>query len=453
VLKSSIAKIPWDKFRIIPERQDIIMKNIIPSVKGTRDYYPDEMAIRNWLYQTIRQVSSSFGYQEWEAPMLETIELYAAKSGDELVNQQSFVFPDRAGELLTLRPELTPSLARMVAQRQNQLVFPLRWWSWGPFWRYERPQRGRTREFFQWNIDLLGVDSPEADAELIAIAASFLKKLGISSQNAVILVNDRQLTNSELTTLNTPTEQRSDFLNLIDRRSKMTSSEWDANALDLGMNATQLEGLKAFLGNLEMWKKSETLVRIFSALDAMGVREYVRYDPNTIRGLLYYTGTVFEAYALNSDIKRALLGGGRYDNLMAQVGGDPLPAVGFAMGDLAIGLLLESLGLVPKEIAKTPADVLVTIFDIDRQKESLALASDLRQAGLNVICSTEVSKLPKQFKFADRIGVRVVAVIGPDEAANNQVTIKDLTNATQQTIHRRMVALEIMKLLESHRPL
>ena len=207
------------------------------------------------------------------------------------------------------------------------------------------------------------------------------------------------------------------------------------------------------MGNPELWKKSETLVRIFSALDSMGVREYVFYDPNTIRGLLYYTGTVFEAYALNSDIKRALLGGGRYDNLMAQVGGDPLPAVGFAMGDLAIGLLLESLGLVPKEIAKTPADVLVTIFDVDRQKESLALASDLRQAGLNVICSTEVSKLPKQFKFADRIGVRVVAVIGPDESANNQVTIKDLMNATQQTINRMTVASEIMKLLESHRPL
>jgi histidyl-tRNA synthetase len=453
VLKSSIAKIPRENLRIIPERYEIIMKNIIPSVKGTRDYYPEEMAIRFWLYQTIRLVSSSFGYQEWEAPMLETIELYASKSGDELVNQQSFVFPDRGGELLTLRPELTPSLARMVAQRQNQLVFPLRWWSWGPFWRYERPQRGRTREFFQWNIDLLGVDSPDADAELIAVAASFLKKLGLTSQNAVILLNDRKLTNSELTTLNIPAEEGSDFLNLIDRRSKMTPSEWDANALDLGLNTTQLEDLKAFLSNPELWKKSETLVRIFSALDSIGVREYVRYDPNTIRGLLYYTGTVFEAYALNSDIKRALLGGGRYDNLMAQVGGDPLPAVGFAMGDLAIGLLLESLDLIPKEIAKTPADVLVTIFDADRQKESMALASDLRQAGLNVICSTEVSKLPKQFKFADRIGVRVVAVIGPDEAANNQVTIKDLVNGTQQTIERRTVDSEIMKLLESHRPL
>jgi histidyl-tRNA synthetase len=453
VLKSSITQTTWNYICVIPERQDIIMKNIIPSVKGTRDYYPEEMSVRNWLYQTIRQVSASFGYQEWEAPMLETIALYAAKSGDELVNQQSFIFPDRGGEMLTLRPELTPSLARLVAQRQNQLVFPLRWWSWGPFWRYERPQRGRTREFFQWNIDLIGVNSPEADAELIAIAADFLKQVGLSSQQAVIFVNDRQLTNSELAELEVPIEKRPDFLNLIDRRGKMSAEEWDRNAIDLGMKPNQINGMKAFLSNLDLWKKSETLVRVFSSLDSMGVREYVRYDPNTIRGLLYYTSTVFEAYALNSEIKRALLGGGRYDNLMAQVGGDPLPAVGFAMGDLAIGLLLESLGLVPKETACIPADVFVTVFDNELQKDSMTLAAELRQAGLKVICNTEISKLPKQFKFADRIGVRVVVVIGPDEAAQNQVTIKDLVNATQQTISRTLAASEIKKLLESHRPL
>ncbi|OGO62059.1 MAG: histidine--tRNA ligase [Chloroflexi bacterium RBG_19FT_COMBO_49_13] len=420
------------------------MKNIIPPVKGTRDYYPDEMALRNWMYLTIRQVSASFGYQEWEAPMLETIALYAAKSGDELVNQQSFVFPDRGGEMLTLRPELTPSLARMVAQRQNQLVFPLRWWSWGPFWRYERPQRGRTREFFQWNIDLIGVDSPEADAEMIAIAANFLKQVGLSSKQAVILVNDRQLTNSGLAELDVPGKKRPDFLSLIDRRSKMAPAAWDANALDLGLTPIQLEGIKAFLEDTEFWMKSKTLVRLFDALEKLGVREYTRYDPNTIRGLLYYTSTVFEAFALNSDIKRALLGGGRYDNLMAQVGGDPLPAVGFAMGDLAIGLLLESLGLVPKEITNTPAEILVTVFDAERLSASLAFSAELRQAGLKVICSPEPSKLPKQFKYADRMGISTVIVIGPDEASADQVTLKDLSSGNQQTVSR-VTAINILK--------
>jgi len=429
------------------------MKQIIPAVKGTRDYYPEKMAVRNWLYKAIREVSISFGYQEWEAPMLETIALYAAKSGDELVNQQSFVFPDRSGEMLALRPELTPSLARMVAQRQNQLVYPLRWWSWGPFWRYEQPQKGRTREFFQWNIDLIGVDTPEADAELIAIAANFFSSIGLSAQQVVIYVNDRQLINSELAELGLPEENRYEFLNLIDRRGKMEPAEWDANALDLGMNPKQLEGMKSFLGNPDLWKKSNTLVRVFKALDLLGVRDYVRYDPNTIRGLLYYTSTVFEAYALDSNIKRALLGGGRYDNLMSQVGGDPLPAVGFAMGDLAIGVLLEASGLIPHEIIQNPVEVFVTVFDAERQSASMAIAAELRKAGRKVICSPEVTKLPKQFKYADRIGVRVVVVIGPDEAATNQVTLKDLQDGSQRTIRRTQAVEEIGKLLESHRPM
>jgi histidyl-tRNA synthetase len=429
------------------------MKQIVPAVKGTRDYYPEDMALRNWLYQTIRQVSTSFGYQEWEAPMLETISLYAAKSGDELVNQQSFIFPDRGGEMLTLRPELTPSLARMVAQRQNQLVFPLRWWSWGPFWRYERPQRGRTREFFQWNIDLIGVDTPEADAELIAIAASFLNLVGLTPQKAIILVNDRQLINSELASLGVPASKRPDILSLIDRKGKMSPTEWDANALDLGMNARQLDGMKVFLEDPDLWKKSDTLVRVFSALGALGVQDYVRFDSKIIRGLLYYTSTVFEAFAVDSEVRRALLGGGRYDNLMAQVGGDPLPAVGFAMGDLTLGLALESLGLVLKEIKNAPADVLVTVFDAQTQPLSTTFATELRQAGMNVICSPDVSKLPKQFKYADRIGVPVVVVIGPDEAASGQVTIKDLRSGTQQTLARAKAVPTIKDLLESHRPM
>ena len=151
------------------------MKNIVQSVKGTRDFYPEQMAVRTWLYQMIRQVSERFGYQEYEGPFIEKIDLYAAKSGEELVNKQSFVFKDRGGDPITLRPELTPTLARMVAQKQNELAFPLRWWSFGPFWRYERPQKGRTREFFQWNIDMIGANTPEADAELLAVCAEFFK--------------------------------------------------------------------------------------------------------------------------------------------------------------------------------------------------------------------------------------------------------------------------------------
>jgi histidyl-tRNA synthetase len=424
------------------------MKNIIPPVKGTRDFYPDQMAIRTWLYDNVRQVSESFGYQEWEAPILETIGLYAAKSGDELVNQQSFVFPDRGGDQITLRPELTPSLARMVAQKQNELVFPLRWWSYGPFWRYERPQRGRTREFFQWNIDLIGVDSPEADAELIAIAAAFLKQVGLSAGQAVILVNDRKLTNASLENLGVPADRRQDFLSLIDRRLKMQPGDWDRNALDLGMSPEQLDGMKAFLADPELWKQSETLVRVFAAVEALGVRDYVRYDSNIIRGLLYYTSTVFEAFDLTGGVRRAILGGGRYDNLMAQVGAEPLPAVGFAMGDVVVSLMLESLGLLPANPGLSPADVLVTVFSPELQADSMRLAAELRAAGLKVICSPEASKLPRQFKLADRMGLKVTLVLGPDEAAQGQVTVKDLASGTQEVVAKTEIAAAVKRILE-----
>jgi histidyl-tRNA synthetase len=425
------------------------MKNILPPVKGTRDFYPEQMAARNWLYGTVRRVSESFGYQEWEAPILESLDLYAAKSGEELVNQQSFVFPDRGGDMIALRPELTPSLARMVAQKQNELIFPLRWWSYGPFWRYERPQRGRTREFFQWNIDLIGVDSPEADAEMIAIAASFLEQVGFSSQQAVILVNDRKLTNAQLANLGIPAEKRPDFLSLIDRRLKMQPADWDRNALDLGMSQAQLDGMKSFLANPNLWQQSETLLRVFTAVEALGMKDYVRYDSNIIRGLLYYTSTVFEAFDLTGGVRRAILGGGRYDNLMAQVGGDPLPAVGFAMGDVVIGLMLETLGLLPANPGISLADVLVTVFSPELQPASMKLAADLRAAGLKVICSSEPGKLPRQFKLADRMGLKVVLVLGPDEAAAGKLAVKDLAKGTQETVAISEAASMVKRILES----
>lgn len=210
------------------------MKQIIPAIKGTRDFYPENMAVRTWLYEKIKQISQRYGYQEYDGPFLEPIDLYAAKSGEELVKEQSFVFPDRGGELITLRPELTPSLARMVAQKQKQLVFPLRWWSFGPFWRYEKPQKGRSREFFQWNIDLIGLNTPEADAELLSVIVSFCKAVGLSSAQVKVFVNDRKLMEDHLNLLEIPPERRSNVFRLIDRKEKMEFREWENYAKDEG---------------------------------------------------------------------------------------------------------------------------------------------------------------------------------------------------------------------------
>jgi histidyl-tRNA synthetase len=424
------------------------MKNGIQSVKGTREFYPEEMALRNFINDKVRQASQAFGYQEWDGPFIETIDLYAAKSGDELVKKQSFVFSDRGGEEVTLRPELTPSLARLIAKKQNELTFPVRWWSFGPFWRYEQPQRGRTREFFQWNIDMLGVDSPESDAELIAVAVTFFKLVGFKPTQVQIRVSDRRLIENQFEKLGIPVEKRPGLRGLIDRRTKMKSEIWDENAVELGLSSAQVDDLKKILGNNELYKTSPDLVRVFAALDSLGVREYVTFDPNIMRGLLYYTGTVFEAFDLSGSLPRAIFGGGRYDNLLADVGGESLPAVGFAMGDVVIGLLLKEAGLIPRFVP-TPAPVLVTVFDESFLLKSYTLASTLRQAGLNVSVYPEPAKISKQFKYADKMGMRVVLVVGPDEAANGKVAVKNLKDGGQEVVNEADLFKVVQRILES----
>jgi histidyl-tRNA synthetase len=417
------------------------MKSMIQSVKGTREFYPEDMAVRQWLYGKIRQVSESFGYQEWDGPFLEKIDLYAAKSGEELVKEQAFVFPDRGGDLITLRPELTPSLARLIAQKQGELVFPVRWWSFGPFWRYEKPQKGRTREFFQWNIDLIGVNSENADAELVAIAASFLRAVGLKTDQVQITINHRKLMEKELFDLGVSPEGLKAVFRLIDRRDKLSRDAWKNFAHEIGLNDAQIDGLDQILIDKDLWKKSPELIRIFASLEKMGVREYVTYNPQIIRGLDYYTGIVFEAWDLSGD-GRAVLGGGHYDNLVSDVGGEPLPGVGFAMGDVMISVLLDKYGLLPTNVLLGDT-VLVTVFDDTLIEKSLEIARLLREAGIKTVCYPEAAKLPKQFKYADRMGIKTAVVIGPDEAAAGNVTVKDLAGREQKTITVNRLVEEI----------
>ncbi|MBI5945185.1 MAG: histidine--tRNA ligase [Chloroflexi bacterium] len=424
------------------------MASKIQPVKGTREFYPEQMALRNFIYEKVGAASRSFGYQEWDAPFIEPIDLYAAKSGEELVKKQSFTFTDRGGDFVTLRPELTPSLARMIAAKQGELTFPVRWWSFGPFWRYEQPQKGRSREFFQWNIDMLGVSSPEADAELIAVGATFLRSVGLNPGQATVYVNNRRLMDSEFDALGIPQEKRLEVSNMVDRRSKMESAKWDAYVLDSGLSQTQLDGLKNILADFDLWKKSDELVRLFAALEALGVKDYVKFDPNIMRGLLYYTGTVFEAFETSGSVKRAILGGGRYDNLLADVGGQPLSGVGFAMGDVVMGIVLQEKGLLP-EFTPSPAPILVTIFDESLMQQSFSLSAELRRAGLNVLCYPEPAKLQKQFKFAAKMKARVVLTVGPDEAANAEVAVKNLINGGQVSVKREAVVSTIQNILAS----
>lgn len=421
------------------------MKNIIQGVKGAREFYPAQMDIRNFLYTTIRKISTLFGYQEYDGPFLEKIDLYAAKSGEELVKEQAFVFPDRSGELITLRPELTPSLARMVAEKQNELVYPLRWWSFGPFWRYEKPQKGRTREFFQWNIDLIGLDSAYADAELICICASFLKEIGLLPSQVQILVNHRKLMDAQLIKLGIDPEKKTQLFKLIDRIDKLPSSVWDQLVLDQGITSDQLEGLRKILVHKDLWKESEYLTQVLTIVETMGLQDYVRYSPRIIRGLDYYTGLVFEAWDVGGD-GRAVLGGGHYDNLVGDVGGNPLPGVGFAMGDVMISLLLDKYGCLKKD-SLSKIDVLVTVFDDSMASHSFELLKILHENEIPSVVYPEAAKLQKQLKYADRMGIKNVVIFGPSEMESGTITLKSLTQSTQLTVQKSQMVDTIKALI------
>ncbi len=389
------------------------------------------MAFRNWLHDKVRATSKRFGYQEWEAPILERLDLYAAKSGEELVKEQSFVLTDRGGDQLALRPELTPSLARLVAQRQASLILPARWFSFGPFWRYERPQRGRTREFFQWNIDILGAETPAADGEIVAIGAEFLRSLGLSASEVGIHVNSRRLMEQQLARIGVVDEQRVDVFRLIDRRDRLSPDKWTEWALDAGLSESQLAALSDLLANADLWQESDELRQVFATAEAFGVAEYLTYDASIVRGLDYYTGPVFEAYDRERRF-RAIFGGGRYDNLVADVGGDRITGVGFAMGDVIIELLLERVGKCP-DLPASPSQVLVTLFDADLYSQTLAFAGRLRRAGVNAEQVLEPARLGKQIRLADRKGIPCVAILGPDELEAGQVVLKNLLTGEQQS--------------------
>lgn len=424
----------------------IVMNKKIQAVKGTIDFYPEDMALRTWLYNQMRSVSELFGYQEYEAPILETLALYAAKSGEEIVEKQSYVFTDRSGDRITLRPELTPSLARMVAAKQAQLVFPLRWWSFGPFWRYERPQKGRTREFFQWNIDLIGEPTPEADAELIIIAATFLILVGLVPGEFKIKVNNRHLMNEELAALEAMNVDNRLIFQLIDKKDKLSIEKWFGYAKEIGLSTQQTSQLENILKDPNLWKKSAYLKRIFEIVETVGLSNVIEYSPNIIRGLQYYTGTVFEAWDTQGEF-RALFGGGRYDNLVSEVGGQPVGGVGFAAGDKVLSLLLKKLNRLP-DFSQSSADVFITLFNDELYLPTLKLAQSLRKKGIKVLAHNKAEKLGKQFKYADRLGVKISIVMGPDEYSESKATLKNMETGKQLVVLQSDLYKTIREVLE-----
>lgn len=409
-------------------------KNTYKTVKGMRDFYPEIWTTQLWLSNIFLNTGRLFGYSEYEAPVLENINLYLDKSSQELLEKQTFIVNDRGGDRLVLRPELTPSLARLIVAQENELSFPLRWQSWGRFWRYEQPQRGRGREFFQWNIDLIGIDSPEADAEILTIAATVFQTLGISPSDVQIRLSDRQALQKYLSEkLSLDQNQYKTLLQAIDKIDKMDTKVFGEWLQDLGFSQKQISQLPSLLAK----PPTNFSPRLNTTLSLIpnDLKDFFTIDLKIVRGLDYYTGLVLEAWATTSTLKRALFGGGRYNNLTQQVGGQKnLPGVGFAIGDMAILEFLKDSNKLPF-VNSNPSSVFITTFSPDTYQNSLDLVNFLRKNQVNATLNLDPNlKLGQQFKYASKNNFKYVIVLGPEEIDKNQVSLKNLDTGEQQLV-------------------
>jgi histidyl-tRNA synthetase len=410
--------------------------------KGTRDYYPEEKRVQNYIFDTWRSVVERFGYEEYGAPILENLEIYAAKSGQELVNEQTYVFTDRGGRTVAVRPEMTPSISRMVAARRQELAYPARLFSIANFMRYERPQRGREREFWQLNVDVFGVDGVSADIEIISIADAILKEFGAKNDDYVIRVNNRKLIHFMMAEyLGLDATGALQMTKLFDRRGKITEQDFDEQALlILGESqADDIAKIKQIIDAKDIDSLPEELQRasaieeiraVFAGLKKAGVTSAV-FDATLMRGLDYYTGTVFEAFDTHPDNNRSLFGGGRYDGLVGLFGAEPISAVGMAPGNTMIENFLEVHGLLPKNTSKTNVYVVVIGDALDAAN---SVASELRAVGLNAEVDITGRKLDKQIKTAVKKAIPYLLFVGAQDAESGQYSLKNVDDETEEKL-------------------
>jgi len=425
---------------------------LFQSLPGFQEYHPEALARRNHVFRLWRQTALAFGFVEYDAPVLEPLDLYKAKSGDE-IEQQLFSFTDKGGREVALRPEMTPTVCRMVGARAGSLKRPIKWFSVAEFYRYERMQRGRGRSFFQLNADIFGEAGVEAEIELIALLIQSLAAFGLTEEDFTVRLSDRDLWVHHMQALGLDEPRVHALLVAVDRYEKLGDSAFTAYTDQFGpldpavkepvlafLQIKSLDQLAAVLrpadnpalaGRLADWRK------LLDSLAAMGLAQYVAVDLGVVRGLAYYTGFVFEAFDRKGDL-RALAGGGRYNNLVKKLGGPDLPAVGFAIGDTTFELLLEQRGLMPGLVSA--ADVYVVLGG---EPERLAAFRDiqaLRAAGHRVEYPLKPLAFAKQFKAALESGARLALIYGTDELARGQVKLRDLASRSEREVPREQVA-------------
>ena len=416
---------------------------------GFRDFFPADLALRSHIFATWRRVASRYGFEEYDGPPLEPLELYTAKSGDEIVGQL-YNFTDKGERQVSLRPEMTPTLARMVAARANGLRKPIRWFAIPQLFRYERQQRGRLREHFQFNCDLIGEAGPLGDAELVALALDVLRAFGFTADDVRVRLSDRRVLSALLMGGGLPEVALPAAYAAVDKMERTSRADLAFQLNAAGLTGAQIERVftvAALRGRADVMAAlaaipggeaaGASLAGVLDALDAMGLGAYADLDLTIVRGLAYYTGTVFELFDAGRSL-RAICGGGRYDNLLQSLGGVDLPAAGFGMGDVVLAELLKDRGLVPAPGAAL--DAWIAAVTPDDQVHVLALAHELRDAGFRIGYSFNAAAIGKQLKEADARGARTAIIIGPDDRARGEVQLKHLGDKTQHSVPRGAVA-------------
>jgi histidyl-tRNA synthetase len=425
--------------------------------KGARDFYPDDKRLQKYLFGVMRSVVERYGYEEYDAPILEPLELYTTKTSDEIVNDQTYQFVDRGGRQVVIRPEMTPTVSRMVAAKRQELTYPLRWYSIPNLWRYERPQHGRLREHWQLNVDLFGIEDLSADLEVIQIADALLKAYGATHEMFTVKVNSRRLTNFILAEhfKLTPIQQQL-ICKLIDRMHKMDEAEFAAEIDSIFVPSQRPSGdIDKLLALLKVKKLNdlpedirnssacEQLEQVLRRLEDGHVTNAV-FDITLMRGFDYYTGIVFEIFDTDPANQRSLLGGGRYDGLVGLFGVEPVATVGFGLGDVSLQNFLTVHDLLPKNKPETDAYV-VLIGDV--HEASQKIINDLREMGLNLAVDLSGGKADKQIKNAVRKGINYAIFIGDQELADEQYTVKNLVTGQEE----RHSAERIISIIKDYR--
>jgi histidyl-tRNA synthetase len=418
--------------------------------KGTRDFYPDETRIRDYIFDSWKKSCIKYGFEPYDAPVFEHLEVYTQKSGDE-IEGQLYAFEDKAGRKLALRPEMTPSLARMVAAKGQELKKPIKWYSVPKLFRYEKMQKGRLREFFQLNMDILGVEDVSADAELIAAAIDMLCGLGLSSDDFQVHISSRTLLEKLFLFVGVKQEELAKLYAVLDKMHKVSSDDFAlmideffadkkvAQSVKKILSAKSIDEISALNSEIEPIKEIE---RLFEYLRNLGFCDYVEFDISVVRGLAYYTGVVFEIFDKKRTM-RAIAGGGRYDKLVELYGGQPTPAVGFAVGDVVLSDLLKELGKLPE--VKQTCDLFIISFDKD-YSNVLKTVKKFRDMNFNVQYPLKLGNFGKQMKQADVVGAKIVLFVGGEEEKDGNCKIKIMKTGEEKIVSIENAAAEIRRL-------